>query len=59
MCVCVWLAMGGGHVKRAYPYLAYYVGAIQPVNAAQLDCGVCGNNVLKLAESFPDINHIG
>ena len=34
MCVCVWLAMGGEHDKRVYPYLAYYVGAIQPANAA-------------------------
>ena len=51
--------MGGGHDKRAYPYLAhYYVGAIQPVNAAHLDFGACGNNVLKLVESFPDRNHI-
>ena len=30
----------------------------EPVNAAYLDCGACGNNVLKLAESFPDRNHI-
>ena len=35
-----------------------YVGAIQPANAAYLDCGACGNSVLKLAESFPDRNHI-
>ena len=59
MCVCVWLAMEGEHDKRVYPYLAYnYVGAIQPANAAYLDCGACGNSVLKLAESFPDRNHI-
>ena len=52
--------MRGGHDKRAYPYLAYnnYVGAIQPVNVAHPDCGACGNNVLKSAESFPDNNHI-
>ena len=35
-----------------------YVSEIQPVNAAYLDCGACGNNVLKLAELFPDRNHI-
>ena len=35
-----------------------YVGAIQLANAAYLDCGACGNNVLKLAESFTDRNHI-
>ena len=35
-----------------------YVGAIQPVNAAHLACGARGNNVLKLAESFPGKNHI-
>ena len=38
--------------------LGIYVGAIQPANAAYLDCGACGNSVLKLAESFPDRNHI-
>ena len=50
--------MGGEHDKRVYPYLAYNVGAIQLANAAYLDCGACGNSVLKLAESFPDRNHI-
>ena len=38
--------------------LGIYAGAIQPVNAAHLDCGTSGNNVLKSAESFPDKNHI-
>ena len=56
--MCVWLAMGGEHAKRVYPYFSIYVGAIQPANAAYLDCGACGNSVLKLAESFPDRNHI-
>ena len=56
MCVA---SDGRGHGKRAYPYLAYnYVGAIQPTNAAYLDCGACGNSVLHLVESFPDRNHI-
>ena len=54
MCVA---SDGRGHDKRAYPYLAYN-GAVQPDNAAYLDRGACGNNVLKLAESFPDRNHI-
>ena len=62
MCVCVWLAMGGGMIKGRILTCSIYVGAIQPVNAAHLDCGAywspCGNNVLKLAESFPDRNHI-
>ena len=58
MCVCV-ASDGRGHDKRAYLYLiGIYVGAIQRANAAYLDCGACGNNVLKLAESFPDRNHI-
>ena len=55
MCVA---SDGSWHDKRAYPCLAYYVGAIQLANAAYLDCGACGNNVLKLAESIPDRNHI-
>ena len=49
---------GRGHDKRAYPYLAYMLVQFEPVNAAYLDCGDCGNNVLKLAESFSDRNHI-
>ena len=45
--------MGGGMIKgRILTW--HYVGAIQPPNAAYLDCGAYGNNVLKLAESFPD-----
>ena len=39
--------------------LGIYVGKIQQANAAYLGCGTaCGNNVLKLAESFPYRNHI-
>ena len=58
MCVCV-ASNGRRHDKRAYPCLAYnYVGAIQPVNAAHLACEARGNNVSKLAESFPGKNHI-
>ena len=38
--------------------LAYMLVQFEPVNAAYLDCGACGNTVLKLAESFPDRNHI-
>ena len=50
---------GRGHDKRAYiSLLGIIVGAIQPANAAYLECGACRNNVLKLAESFPDRNHI-
>ena len=56
--MCVLLAMGGEHDKRACPYLAYMLVQFEPVNAAYLDCGACGNNVLKLAESLPDRNHI-
>ena len=52
------LAMGGGMIKGRILCLAYIVGAIQLTNAAYFDCGACGNNVLKLAESFPDRNHI-
>ena len=55
MCVCVWLAMGGEHDKRVHVSL---LDAIQPVNAAYLECGACGNSVLKLAESFPERNHV-
>ena len=58
MCVCVLLAMGGGMIKWRIPYLAYMLVQFEPANAAYLDCGDCGNNVLKLAESFPDRNHI-
>ena len=50
----IWLAMGGGHDKGVYPSSKY----MSAVNAAHLDCGACGNNALKLAESFPDRNHI-
>ena len=57
MCVCV-ASDGRGHDKKAYPYLAYMLVQFEPVNAAYLDCGACGNNVLKSAESFPDRNHI-
>ena len=46
------------HDKGAYPYLAYMLVQFEQVNAAYLDCGACGNNVLKLAKSFPDRNHI-
>ena len=46
--------MGEEHDKKVVSLL----GAIQPANAAYLDCGACGNSVLKLAESFPDRNHI-
>ena len=28
------------------------------LTSAYLDCGACGNSVLKLAESFPERNHI-
>ena len=56
--MCVLLAMRSGHDKRAYPYLAYMLVQFELVNAAYLDCGACGNNVLKLAESFPDRNPI-
>ena len=56
MCVA---SDGRGHDKRAYSYLAYMLVQFNCMaNAAYLDCGVCGNNVLKLAESFPDRNHI-
>ena len=49
--------MGGGMTKGRI-LTGIYVGAIQPTNAVHLDCGACGNNVLNLAESFPDRNHI-
>ena len=58
MCVCVWLAMGGEHDKRVYPYLAYMLVQFNRLRLHYPDCGACGNNVLKLAESFPDRNHI-
>ena len=58
MCVCVWLAMGGEHHKRVYPYLAYMLVQFNRLMLNYLDCGACGNSVLKLAESFPDRNHI-
>ena len=45
-------------IKKGVSLLGIYVGAIQLANAAYLDCRACGNNVLKLAESFPDRNHI-
>ena len=59
MCVYVCVASDGrGHDKMSYPYLAYMLDQFEPVNATYLDCRACGNNVLKLAESFPDRNHI-
>ena len=49
--------MGGGMVKGRT--LTWHIMLVQfkPVNAAYFDCGACGN-VWKLAESFPDRNHI-
>ena len=58
MCVCVWLAMGGEHYKRVYLYLDYMLVQFNRLMLHYLVCGACGNNVLKLAESFPDRNHI-
>ena len=58
MCVCVWLVMGGEHDKRVYPYLAYMLVQFNRLMLHYLDCGACGNSVLKLAEPFPDRNHI-
>ena len=60
--MCVYVASngrgGGGHDKKGVSLLGIYVSANQPVNAAHLDCEAYGNNVIKLAESFPDRNHI-
>ena len=50
--------MGRGVIQGRRSLLGIYVGAIQLANAAYLDCGARGNNVLKSAESFPDRNHI-
>ena len=54
--MCVWLAMGGGMIKGRILTWHIYVGAIQPVNAAHLDCGACGSNILSwLSHSQTDV----
>ena len=48
-----WLAMGGEHDIRVYPYLAYMLVQFNRLmlHILTVECGACGNSVLKLAES--------